>query len=84
MSTDPRPEPVHEVADDHAVDFLVRYPDLLESLLTEHVKDGIGGCSACPPPRTGRRRWPCNVLLLAIRAVRILEAQTSGGSPSPW
>lgn len=74
---------VSEVADDVAVAFLLDQPGLLDLVLAEHVNDGTGSCAACPGPQSGRRRWPCNVRLLAARAQRARTARADGCAPEP-
>ncbi|MEU6698299.1 hypothetical protein [Pseudonocardia sp. NPDC046786] len=53
----PAEPPIHEVADDYALAFLLHQPGLLDALVAEHVDDGRGDCAACPGPQSGRRRW---------------------------
>ncbi|BBG01747.1 MULTISPECIES: hypothetical protein [Pseudonocardia] len=70
-----RDGPIHEVADDVAVEFLLAQPGLLAVVLAEHVDDGTRHCRSCPGPQSGRRRRPCNVRLLAARSERVRVAR---------
>ncbi|ANY06943.1 hypothetical protein AFB00_12300 [Pseudonocardia sp. HH130630-07] len=73
--------PINEVADDDAVAFLVAEPGLLDIVITEHVSDDHGCCRVCSTVSAGRARWPCNVRLLASRAVRVRDRR-DGDAPS--
>lgn len=68
---------------DAAVAFLLGHPGLLDTVLDEHVDDDTGYCAACPGPQSGRRRFPCNVRLLAARVERVRVARAREHRPDP-
>ncbi|ALE72414.1 hypothetical protein AD006_11070 [Pseudonocardia sp. EC080610-09] len=65
-------------SDDALVEFIAARPDLLRTLLAEHVATPGGDCRACPGPQSGRRRHPCDVRRAAERA-----ASRSGDDAAP-
>ncbi|ALE74727.1 hypothetical protein AD006_27835 [Pseudonocardia sp. EC080610-09] len=60
---------------DALVSFLLSQDGLLDAILAEHV-DRRGWCPACPGPQSGRRRYPCDVRLIAERARRARDDLT--------
>ncbi len=60
-------------ADELAI-LLAGRPNVLANLLDAHRDDGRGRCQVCTIGSHWRiQRWPCNIAVVARRAVRIRE-----------
>jgi hypothetical protein len=59
----------------HLAAELARMPGVAERLLAVHAEDGSGRCAVCSSGRqTARYVWPCQLHLLATRAIEVRDA----------
>ena len=53
---------------------VARMPGTAERLLAAHVDDGTGRCAVCSSgAQAGRYTWPCQLRMVAVRAVEIRD-----------
>jgi hypothetical protein len=61
---------------------IARLPGAAERLIAWHVDDGTGRCRLCSSgAQTGQYLWPCQLRLLAVRAIEIRSAAAASAGP---